>query len=106
MRAGTLRHRITIQSVTETPRDAAGGVADTWGTYATAWASVEPLRGREFVEAAKVTAEVTHKITLRHRSGVTAKMRVSWDNRTFDILAPMNTNELDRELVLLVKEVT
>lgn len=105
LRAGDYRHSITIQQTTQT-RDAVGGITDTWSTYLTARASVEPLQmgSREYWDAKKFSAEATHLMRMRYRSGVTPKMRVSWDSRLFDIEYPLNTEERNRELILLVKE--
>ena len=104
MRAGKLRHRVTIQQTTETRESTMGGVIDTWGTFATRYASVSPLTGREYFTAQQHASEVTHEVRLRYLSGVTTKMRVLHDGRTFDIESIANTDERDRETVLLCKE--
>ena len=106
MQAGYLRHRITIQTTTQTQNATYGTTEDSWATHVTAWASIEPLRvgSREWFDAQKFTAEVSHLVKLRYRSGVTPKMRISWDSRLFDIKIVLNVEERDRELQLLVKE--
>lgn len=104
MRAGPLRHQIVIEQTTET-RDTSGGVIDTWSTFATVWASVSPLIGREYMAAKQVSADVTHKIRMRYLSGVTPKMRVSWDSRTFDIGSILNVDERDIEMVIMATEI-
>ena len=48
MRAGRLRHRVTIQSITEAA-DTYGDIAGTPTNGDIVWASVEPLVGREFM---------------------------------------------------------
>lgn len=105
IRAGRYRHRITIQQTTQT-RDSYGGVADTWSTYVAAWASIEPLQigSREWFDAQKVNAEVSHLVKMRYRSGVIPKMRIAWDSRTFDVRVVLNAEERDRELQMLVME--
>jgi len=75
VRIGPLSRRIAIQRATEA-RDAAGGVTRTWATIATVWGKVEPLRGRELIEAQGVKSEATHKITIRWYDGLTAKDRL------------------------------
>lgn len=106
MRAGRLRHRITIQQyVTGSPQQKATGEPDgAWSTYATVWASVEPVSGREPFLAQAHLAEVTTKIGLRYRSGITSAMRVSFDSRIFDIKAILNWEERNIELQLLCTE--
>ena len=103
MRAGTLRHRIIIQSGTEA-RDAYGAVTVTWGTFATVWARVEPLSGKETYVAQTIKAETAHKITIRYLSGVLAKMRVLFGTRTFDIKQIINWEERNKELALIATE--
>ena len=56
MEAGQLRHRVTIQQATETT-DGFGGVTQAWATFATVWAAVEPLTGREYLQGAPGAGE-------------------------------------------------
>lgn len=106
MRAGTLRHRVAIeQLVANSPTQNAGGEMDeTWTNVATVWAAVEPLKGREFLAAQQVNSEVTGTIRIRHRAGVTPKMRCVFGTRNYDVLAVVNPDERSRELVLYVRE--
>lgn len=107
MRAGTLRHRVTLQTVTET-RDADGGVVESWADTATLWAAVEPLRGREYFSAKALQAEVTTRIRLRYRAGVVPKQRVTWSDagttHTYDVLEVIEPDTRRRELALMCKE--
>lgn len=112
MDAGKLRHRIELQSL-ETTKDTFGADTATgqvWTTYATVWAEVKPLTGTERYGAQQVQASMSHQIRLRWREGVLATHRARWRrkgaDRTFDILAPINVDERDRELVLLCAEAT
>lgn len=105
MRAGNLRHRLALQSYTAT-QDAYGAETKTWATQRTVWGSVEPLTGREYLEARATTQTVTHRIRVRCQPDltVTPTWRVSWDGRTFDIESVLNTGERDKETVLMVVE--
>jgi SPP1 family predicted phage head-tail adaptor len=103
VRAGELRHRITLQARPAT-KDGLGQESDAFADVATVWAKVEPLAGRELLTAQQVLATVTHKVTLRYRDGVTAKMRVLWGVRTFDVEVVLNLQEQDTELNLLCVE--
>ncbi len=101
MRAGARRHRLTIQ------RQVPGiGFSDpTWTTHTEAWGSIEPLRGSEFLAADQVNSEVTAKITIPYRIGVTAAMRVTCNGRLYQIVAPPIDPDLrHRELQLMVRE--
>lgn len=104
MEAGSLRHQITIQQKS-TSRDAIGGVIDVWTTFVTVRAAVEPIRGREYFAAQQVHAEVSHRIRMRYRAGITPRMQVTLGSRTFQIETVINVQEQDRELHLMVVEV-
>ncbi len=106
MRAGRLHQRVTIEQVTGEARDGRGELTPTWGAFASNLpAAVVPLRGREFFEAHQENRELTHKIILRYLSGVTAKMRVNYGGRYFDIVSPpINVDEKNRELNLMCVE--
>jgi len=103
MRAGLLRHRITIEQVTET-QSGFGGIVKTWATFAKKWASIMPLRSKEKFEAQQMFAQASHKVRLRYVSGVVPKMRITFGSRTFDIQDVLNLNERDTTLELIVTE--
>ena len=103
MRAGRLRHLVTIQQPTEV-QDTTGQAVKSWGTYVQAWASVEPLSGREFLDAQQINAETKVRIRIRSVSGITEKMRVSWDSRVYNINAILDIQERDREIHLMCSE--
>lgn len=110
MQAGTLRHRVTLQRFEQGQdayggvlQDAYGGPVETWADVATCWAAVDALSGREFFATRQVQSEVSHKITLRHRSGVTPEMRVLFGGKVFGIEAVLPDSKSTR-LVLMCKE--
>lgn len=103
MRAGKLRHWITIQTRTDT-RDSYGEPISTWTTFDQVWASIEPIAGREYFASKETRSQSTHRMRIRYRSGITTKMRISWDSRLFDIESILNTEERDRELILMCVE--
>lgn len=104
MRPGKLRHRIEIQEPTET-RSASGQATVTWSTIATVWASVEPLRGREFFASKQIQAQVDTRIRIRYISGLTPKMRILWGTRVYLIDSIINPEERNIELQLMVREI-
>ena len=61
---GKLRHRVWLQTKTET-QDAEGGVVPTWTSQSEMWASIEPMSGRELEIASQMQSEATVKITIR-----------------------------------------
>lgn len=52
MEAGKLRDRIELQRAS-VAIDSHGDQVKTWATLATVWGSVEPLSGREFLQASQ-----------------------------------------------------
>ncbi len=106
MKAGELRHRIKIQKLDE----AQGGTGEIlkgdadWTDFADRWAAVEPLQGRELFIAQQISAEVNIRVRLRYLKDVTARMRVLFGTREFDIKAVLNPLERNRETELLCKE--
>lgn len=103
MKIGKLRHRVTLQEYV-TARDSFGAEIPTWVDVATVWASVSPISGKEYFAAHQINAEVSTKITMRFRPGITPKMRVLFNNRCFEILSVLSFEERGIELALMCKE--
>ena len=106
MRAGSLRHRVTIQRQELVFGKFGAPLHDkVWENVATVWASLEAMSGREFFASQQVQSEVTHKVTIRFRPGVAADMRIVHGGRVFGIVAPLPDNRGTR-LVLMCREVS
>ena len=104
MKAGSLRHKVTIQRVSQT-LDSSRQTVDLWTKVDDVWAAVEPLTGRELVNAQQIQPDVTHLVKIRYRDDVTAKMRVLHGSRVLNIEGPpINIEERDRELHLMCRE--
>jgi len=102
--SGKLRHRIDILNAV-TGQDSMGGQnAGAGSSFATVWASVEALSARELFAAQQLTAQVSHKVTIRWLAGVQAKMTVSFDNRALQIVGVQNPDGRHKVLVLLCLE--
>jgi len=101
-RAGLLRNYITIQEPTETNTN--GERTLTWSEYKTCWAAVIPVSGREWFDGQQTNSEVTHRIRTRYLSGVTTKMRITWDSRTFAIQSVINMDEGKHWLEIMAVE--
>mgnify|MGYP001229594055 CR=1 FL=1 len=104
MKIGELRHQVKLQNVATAQNDYGEPVAG-YGTYATVWAAVEPLQGRELEIARQISTEITHKVTIRHRDDVAQTDRIGFGNRMFEIISIINPQERDRMLILTCKEV-
>ncbi len=93
MNIGKLRHRVTVQQMTET-RDTTGEVIETWTDVATRWAYVEPMRSSEKDKRGIEAVENTYKVTLRYQAGlVTTARRLVYNGQLLDIESVINVNE-------------
>jgi SPP1 family predicted phage head-tail adaptor len=104
MKAGKLRHRLTLQNKTKT-RDEYGAETEGWVDVATVWAAIEPLQGREYLAAQQIQADVTHRITIRYRADIRPAMRGVLGARAFDITSVIDPEERHQELQLMAVEV-
>jgi SPP1 family predicted phage head-tail adaptor len=103
MNPGTLNRRITIQQLT-TGKDDEGFPTESWNDFYSCWAAVEPLKGREYFQAAAFNAENTVRFRIRYRSGIKPDMRIVYDKRVFDIISVIDINEAHKEIHLMAKE--
>ena len=108
MRAGKLRHRVVIQEKV-VARDGYGEEDVTWSEVDTVWGSVEPLRGREYLEGRQEQADVSHRIRMRYQGSITPTMRVLYPqkgvgSRVFEVLSVLNPVERDISLELMCRE--
>jgi SPP1 family predicted phage head-tail adaptor len=107
MRAGGLRHRVTIQHFTSY-RDASGQPIKTWRDTATVWAQVTGINGRERVAAGAKMAEVTIRVWMRYRRDVSAASRLlcltgPYAGKRLDIIGPPIPDDKGTRLELLCK---
>lgn len=88
--AGKLRKRLTLQVNQPSAKDNFGAWVDNWVDVATVYASVEPISGREFFNAAQIQSDITHRIRMRVRKDltVTPDMRLKFGTRIFHFAAP------------------
>lgn len=99
-----MRRTITIRTMTLTP-DGMGGNTGTATDVTGVPARVEPLEGREQLQAMETGMVRPHRFTLRYRSGMTGAKQIVYDSRTFDIQSVVDPEEKHRELVILADEV-
>ena len=105
--AGRLTDRIVIEQATET-RNSVGEVSLSWSTFATVWADVSALSGREAERYGQIVGFTGHKVTIRALAGVKPAMRILYaGSRTLEIGA---INEYERgwymELICTEKAAT
>lgn len=106
MRAGELRHRVAFKADTPT-QDDFGEPIESWTTYMTVWAAIEPLEGRELLLAQQVSAEVTIRVRIRYDSAntVSPEHRIIEGSRILEIVNVINPLERNEKLTLMCKEI-
>lgn len=102
MRAGRLRHRVTLQSKVEA-RDSYGATTITWDDEATVWAAIEPLSGREYFSQQQIQAEASVRIVVRYYSGLSTAWRVKDGSTYYDIVDVLNHDERNRMMTLMCR---
>jgi SPP1 family predicted phage head-tail adaptor len=104
MKAGQLDQRIRVERL-QGGFDELGQPINQWLPIVTTWAAVEPLVGREYLAAAALVAEVTARIRMRYRPGITAADRIVHDGTTYGITSVADVHSSRRELVLMVRAI-
>ena len=66
--------------------DTAGGEVVTYTQFATVWASVKDLRGANFLAAQQTTSTATTKFILRYRTDFTARDRIEWKGKQYEVI--------------------
>ncbi|MCM3454405.1 phage head closure protein [Heyndrickxia oleronia] len=102
--SGSFRHRITFLKPVSI-EDELGQKEVQWVEYKKAWAMIKTLKGSEYVNAGSERATITSRFVIHYAEGITAEMRIKYNNRIFDIIEPpINDDEADKTLTILVKE--
>lgn len=98
MDPGKLNKRITFQLQDLDSED------EDWKDIATTWANINPISGKEYYSAETINSDLTHKIRLRYRKGITPDMRVIYNDRIFYIISVINEYEKNTMLQLMCRE--
>lgn len=106
IRAGRMRDLVDILQPVKGQDQSGGETREYVRESLSAWAEIEPLRGREFIEARQVVAEVTHRIVGYYQAfiNVTEESRIkdTANDREFDVLAVMPARKQDDITLLTV----
>lgn len=84
MRAGRLDRQIVIQVNTPT-RNSFGEQAPKWATFATVWAEVLPVSGREAMQGGQILAQADTRFRIRYLAGLLPTHRISYASNYYDI---------------------
>lgn len=84
MNPGDFRHRVTIQTLTESYDS--GETTSTWADTAERWAWIQEGEAREVWRAQQVDSQITHIVWLRYYDGLNSKdNRLEFGTRTLNI---------------------
>lgn len=101
--AGNMRQRIRIEQPV-LAADGLGGGVRSWQTVTTVWGEITTLSGNEHFAAGQLASQISHRITLRWREGVTPEMRLAFGTRIFAIRAILERDGKRRSMEILVEE--
>ena len=77
-----------------------------WAPVVTVWATMKPYKSSEVSFLAKKKPEVTHRIYVRYRKGITSDMRIQYGERLFAIAGPpLDIDEKHELLEIQAEEV-
>ena len=100
---GRLRSECALEACVPAA-DGMGGHTENWAEVATVFALIEPVSAASRFGADQTLETVTHRITIRHRSGVVSGMRFNRQGRIFDIETVHDPDDTGRYLVCRVRE--
>ncbi|MBV2138577.1 MAG: phage head closure protein [Candidatus Thiodiazotropha sp. (ex Ctena orbiculata)] len=100
--SGRLKYRIQIQQP-DVNRSTAGEPVKNWVKFAEVRADIYDINGREFFGANQVNSEVTTKIVMRFKKGITPDMRVIHGTDIYQIVAVLNQSNSRQPTMLLCK---
>jgi len=98
MRAGKLRHLVELHKPA-TATDDIGDSRPVFTKVGRAYAEIKPATGDEKLIAAQTRGAVSHTIQLRYHAGVTARWRVVWRGRVFELGSAINEDERNRTAI-------
>lgn len=98
MRAGTLKHRVTLQRQTPSGGDATWAAPTTWVDEHRVWASVQADAGAESKADNAVMTAVSYTIRIRFLADVTSEWRMLWNGKTLDIVSVIDPTGRGHEL--------
>lgn len=104
MDPGMLRTPLDLQASTDAP-DGQGGIDQSWATIATLFAHVEPKSAKREVRGRAREANITHKITIRHRDDIKNDMRFLRNERELLIHSVHDLDETSRYLICHCEEI-
>lgn len=92
---------VSIQRKISVADTSYGGHVEIWTTYATVWASVMPLKGRELIAAQAAQSEVTTRIGMYYRADVKPVDRIIHGANIYNIMSVIDPEDAHKELQIM-----
>ena len=93
MKSGNLDRLITIEQVSLSNDTFGSSQTESWSTFAQVWAEVLPMKAEEKFRSAEKYSSQTNVFRIRWLSGLTPRMRISYNSKLWRILG---IKELER----------
>lgn len=105
MRAGKLRHKLSIQDNQPDRDPDTGAVIPAWVELVAVHGSFEPLSARDFIAASAAQTKLSARAVIRYRADIREKMRLVHAKKVYLIQGVLPDKESGREyLTLLLSE--
>ena len=85
-----IRHLVIIEQPTLSLPSQSGRRTTSYSTFASVWATIAPVSGREIAIAKSIAATVSHRIVMPYYPGILPTYRVRLGDRLFEINAILN----------------
>lgn len=104
--SGQRRHLLTLETPGAMVPDGDGGYLEGWDPIAEVWGSLAPAAKAdlETIIAGTVTALLPYLAVVPYVAGVTTDARLTFNGRTFAILAVRNVDERNIQLEIVCEE--
>ena len=104
VRAGELRHVLTVQTYSST-RSALGSPVIAWtNKVPDLWGAVRPLSGKEVAEGDQINGRTTHRIQIRAEFAISHDDRIQFGTRFFNIESIRLIDEISKTYVIIAQE--
>lgn len=103
LKVGKLNKRISVLQY-RTRKDSDGNDELYLYEVCRVWASVTPLKGREYWEAKRINPETTYRVTMRYRPGIAPDMMIVYKDKLMEIESIVNIDEGDVALEITCLE--
>lgn len=106
MAAGPMRHRATFEREAAGTDDFGNVTQGAWSTLTECWATFQPERSRERIEAGRLESAVTGTLKIRSTAAtraITEADRVVFRSETYQIRAITNPDQRGRFLEMTVE---